>query len=120
MYLQSEKFRCASKVTTKLASLASEATGCNFDSKMAQLEQVATAWENDKKISIFCGKQTNNFSMHTMIMLSTKGYTDYVVPIVYLHTDYCSSDDSDVHDGEPQSELMHLLSDRQRESKLDM
>ena len=39
---------------------------------------------------------------------------------MYLHADCCSSDDSDVDDGEPQSELMHLLSDRQRESKLGM
>ena len=37
---------------------------------------------------------------------------------MYLYTD-CSSDESDGDaDGEPQSELMHLLSDQQRESML--
>ena len=53
--LQSEKFRQASKVTTKLASLASEATKCKFTRRYELLEQLADAWERDKKVIIVIG-----------------------------------------------------------------
>ena len=42
---QSKKFGHASKVTTKLAPLISEATGRSFKSRMSILESIVTAWE---------------------------------------------------------------------------
>ena len=53
--LQSEKLRRASKVTTKLASLASETIKCNFARRYELLEQLADAWERDKKVMIVEG-----------------------------------------------------------------
>lgn len=47
--LQSEKFQCALKVSTKLAFLTSEVTGNKFDSRGALLEQIPLAWENNRK-----------------------------------------------------------------------
>ena len=44
---QNEKFRRATKVTTKLASLASEATGKTFKSRIALLENIASEWRNN-------------------------------------------------------------------------
>lgn len=55
---QSEKFRFASKVTTKLASLASEATGAEYETRISFLERVVKAWEENKDISIIFGMQT--------------------------------------------------------------
>ena len=50
---QSEKFRHASKVTTKLASLVSEAaTGRSFKSRMSISESVVTAWEANETVSL--------------------------------------------------------------------
>lgn len=50
--LQSEKFRRASKVTTKLASLASEATGKYFKSRIALLESVVAGWGANEEVSL--------------------------------------------------------------------
>ena len=53
----SEKFRCASKVTTKLVSLASEVSGANFESRLALLEYIALAWEHNKTLLLVDGKK---------------------------------------------------------------
>ena len=51
-YFQSEKFGHASKVTIKLASLISEATGRSFKSRMSILERIVTAWEANETVSL--------------------------------------------------------------------
>lgn len=50
--LQSEKFRHVSKLTTKLASLASEATGSVYDSRVEVLQQIIEIWENNKELAV--------------------------------------------------------------------
>ena len=52
IFLQSEKFRHASKVTTKLASLASEATGKSFKSRISLLESIVTAWGASEEVAL--------------------------------------------------------------------
>ena len=53
--MQSEKFHQISEVSTKLASLASEATGSNFDVRYNLLTQIVSAWENDIMIHLVKG-----------------------------------------------------------------
>ena len=47
--MQFEKFRHVSKITTKLASLASEVSGAAFTSQCDLLEQLSCLWEHGKK-----------------------------------------------------------------------
>lgn len=53
--MQAEKFHQASKLSTKLASLASEATGTDFDARCGLLSQIISAWENDVPIHLVNG-----------------------------------------------------------------
>ena len=55
IYFQSEKFHQASKLSTKLASLASEATGSNFEARCELLAQIVSAWEDDTPIHLVKG-----------------------------------------------------------------
>ena len=50
--MQFEKFHRASKITTKLASLASEELGSGFQKRMTVLEEVVSAWESGKKVGV--------------------------------------------------------------------
>ena len=52
VFLQSEQFRRASKVTTRLASLASEATGKSFKSRICLLESIVTTWGANEEVSL--------------------------------------------------------------------
>ncbi len=50
--LQSEKFRRASKVTTKLASLASEVPGKGYKSRITLLESIVSTWEANEEVTL--------------------------------------------------------------------
>ena len=59
MYLlQFEKFRRVSKITTKLASLASEVSGASFSSRCDLLEQLSCLWEHGKKAAVIEGTES--------------------------------------------------------------
>jgi hypothetical protein len=47
---QFEKFNRASKITTKLASLASEESGSGFQKRIAVLEKITSAWRQGKEV----------------------------------------------------------------------
>ena len=49
---QAEKFRYVSKLTTSLASLASESTGSVFTSRCDLLKKILSAWECDEECDI--------------------------------------------------------------------
>ena len=53
--MQSEKFHQASKISMKLASLASEASGSSFDIRCELLTQFILAWEKDVPIHLVKG-----------------------------------------------------------------
>ena len=54
--LQFEKFHQASKIATKLASLASEASGVNFTSRLNVMKELVSAWENGQEVELISGK----------------------------------------------------------------
>ena len=49
---QFEKFRSASQLTTKLASLASEESRRGFERRIALLKRLVSAWENGENVSL--------------------------------------------------------------------
>ena len=51
-----EKFRHASKLTTKLASLASDESRQGFEKRMSLLKELVSVWENDKNLTLVEGK----------------------------------------------------------------
>ena len=53
--MQFEKFRRVSKVTTKLASLASQVSGSAFSDRCDLLEQLSSMWEHGKKAAVIEG-----------------------------------------------------------------
>ena len=56
--LQFEKFRHVSKITTKLASLASDVSGAAFTSRCDLLEQLSCLWEHGKKAAVMEGTES--------------------------------------------------------------
>ena len=94
VFLQSEKFRRASKVTTRLASLTSEATGKGFKSRIYLLKSIVTAWGANEEVSLKGDDQGSR----------TSDESD------------CDDGNDDVGFGDeegPQSELTHLLTEEQ-------
>ena len=53
----------AFKVTTKLASLASEATGASYYSTISLLKRLVTAWEENKKVFVTNGKYGSQYTL---------------------------------------------------------
>lgn len=53
--MQAEKFRHATKISTKLASLVSEVTGSEYMTRMKLLKDVVCAWEDGQEISVRMG-----------------------------------------------------------------
>ena len=64
-----EKFRSASQLTTKLASLASEESRRGFERRIALLKRLVSAWENGENVSL----------AESMYILEISGY-----PATYL------------------------------------
>ena len=52
LYHQAEKFRCASRLATKLASLASEVSGSSFTARCNILDKIISSWEDDKEVEV--------------------------------------------------------------------
>lgn len=44
-----------SKITTKLASLASEVVGSEFEARCDHLEKIIASWEQGESTSMLCG-----------------------------------------------------------------
>lgn len=55
---QSQKFHKVSKISTKLASLASEVTGLKFQQRYDLLLQIVSAWESDSATQLIIGEYT--------------------------------------------------------------
>lgn len=53
----------AFKVTTKLTSLASEATGASYYSTISLLKRLVTAWEENKKVFVTNGKYGSQYTL---------------------------------------------------------
>ena len=51
IFLQAEKFKLATRITTKLASLVSESLKSEFAARCELLEKIAVHWEAGKSIS---------------------------------------------------------------------
>lgn len=63
-FMSLNKFRRASQLTTKLASLASEESRRGYEKRMALLKQLVSAWENGENVCLAESKYSYHNTAH--------------------------------------------------------